>query len=261
MKRALAVFAAALLAVLLVPAPASAAPPFVDRTITLPRHSFAFDGGLGLGHVRAGNRSFFGPGLNLEGAFGITDEVELGFRTGLRLGDDGERTAADTYGRTFFLETYGTGGDPVANPEFHIRWAAYTGNVVEVGLDGRAFLPIEQGTRFGLMFGVPLAFHVGAMRIDTGAYLPILFYDQAISFLSVPGYFWFQTSERVWLGPIAELRLNLNRSRTDMLLGFGVGVQVADPVDLKSWILFPAVNQDDNFQFFGVGFGVQIRVE
>ena len=60
-------------------------------------------------------------------------------------------------------------GDAIANPEFRVRWAAYSGRVVEVGLDGRFYMPVEQGTRVGIMFGVPLAFHLGTSCASTPA--------------------------------------------------------------------------------------------
>ncbi len=244
---------------------ADAAEPWVDRPITLPKLVFAGDVGIGLGHIHAGNQDFFGPGLNLEGAIGITDRVELGLRTGLRLNDDAKITGADYYGRTFFLDTWGVNADSVANPEFHVRWAAYQGRVVELALDGRVYLPIEQGSDIGLMFGVPLAFHIGnSVRIDTGAYMPIVFHRRSYFVFSVPGYFWFQTSERLWLGPVAEVRFinpDVGNNHTDLLLGFGLGYQVASAVDLKTWMLFPAINQDQGARFFGAGFGVQFRIE
>jgi hypothetical protein len=246
--------------------PAAAAPRYVDRSLTLPRLVFAGDAGLGVAHLRLGGRDFTGAGVNLEGALGITDSVELGLRTGIRLGDDAKALGADAFGRTLFTETYGTGGDAVANPELRVRWAAYSGRVVEVGLDGRLYMPIESNTRVGVMFGVPLAFHIGSvLRIDTGLYLPVVFDDPASTVISVPGYFWFQVSNKVWLGPMVGLRHvdpgGPPRSRDDLLLGFGLGYQVASSVDLK-WMLFaPRVNADRNEpRAFGAGFGVQFRI-
>lgn len=201
----------------------------------------------------------------MEAAFGITDRVEIGLRTGFRLGDDGRATSADTFARTLWTETYGTRGDVVANPEMRVRWRAYGGRVVEVGLDGRVFLPIEQGSRIGLMFGVPLAFHIGSsVRIDMGVYTPVVFYDNPAAVLSVPGYFWFQVSPKVWLGPMTSLRWvdpGAARAHAELLLGFGLGIQVASIVDLKTMILFPQINRDAGARTFGAGFGVQIRIE
>ena len=249
--------------------PSDAAARWIDRPMTQHRLVFAGDVGIGVGHFRFRGGPFVndvsstGMGMNLEGALGVTERLELGFRTGLRFGDDGRAAGADYYARTLWTETYGTGGDTVANPELRIRWVAYSGSVAEVGLDGRVFLPVEAGTRFGMMFGVPLAFHVSdILRIDTGAYIPVVFYDRAFNGLSIPGYFWFQTSERLWLGPMAQLRFidpGPGDHDAHLLLGFGLGYQVANAVDLKTMILFPAV-EDDFVRRFGAGFGVQFRI-
>ncbi|MFO0737789.1 MAG: hypothetical protein U0270_18000 [Labilithrix sp.] len=257
------VLAAALLAAgSLVPRSSDAAERWVDRPMTLHRLVFAGDAGLGIGHRDLFNHGFTGPGLNLEGAIGVTEQLELGLRTGIRLGDDARITGADSYGRTLWTETYGTGGDTVANPELRIRWVAYSGSIAEVGLDGRVYLPIEDGTRFGLMFGVPLAFHLSDfVRIDTGVYLPTLFYDPTQLAISIPGYFWFQVSEKLWLGPQAAVRfasLGNDGHHNDLLLGFGMGYQVMQAIDLKWWALAP--NIDNGLHQWGVGFGAQFRI-
>lgn len=241
-----------------------AAPPFVQRPATLPRHDFAGDVGIGIGHVRTGLPSdVTGAGFNLEGAFGITERFELGLRTGIRLGPDGKATRADFYGRTLWTETYGTRFDTFANPEFRLKWTAYRGDVVEISLDGRVYTPIELGSRFGGMFGVPFAFHLGDIaRIDVGPYLLTLFHDPAFLYVNVPAYFWFQVTEKVWLGPMTSARFRLapgGGDRTNFLVGFGVGIQVASAVDLKTMLLFP--NVGDGADAFGAGFGVQFRIE
>src|SRR5689334_13899939 len=138
--RSLVVALGVLFAVVLTTSDANAAPRYVDRGITLPRLVFAGDAGIGIGHRRGLDPT--GVGFNLEGAIGITDTVELGLRTGIRVGSFRQRAvAADSYGRTLWTETWGVRGDGVANPEARIRWAAYSGSVAEVGLDGRVFLP------------------------------------------------------------------------------------------------------------------------
>lgn len=241
---------------------------WVDRPMTLHRLVFAGDVGLGLGHQRiprvaARDGIDTGLGLNLEGALGVTDSLELGLRTGVRFGDEGRAVRADGYGRTLWTETWGTGGDTVANPELRIRWVAYSGSVAEVGLDGRVFMPVETGTRFGMMFGVPLAFHVSDwVRIDSGVYVPLQFYDPLYNAFVIPGYFWFQTSPKLWLGPMASLRFvdtGPGGHDAQLLLGFGLGYQVANAVDLKTWFLLPQI-EDDFVRRFGAGFGVQFRI-
>lgn len=265
MNRLTAAAASIAVVTLLFASDSEAAPPFVTRPMTLPRHDFAGDVGLGVGHTRFGG-GITGAGMNLEGAFGITETVEVGLRTGARFGNDGRFGNADFYGRTLWTETYGTnysGG--VANPEARVRWNFYSGDVVEVGLDWRLYLPFETATRVGGMFGVPLHFHVGHfMRIDTGPYLPTLFTDPAVVLLTVPGYFWFQVSNAVWLGPMISARFRLTPDggdRTSFLGGFGLGVQVHRAVDLKTMILFPTLGDDAGARNWGAGFGVQFRVE
>lgn len=243
---------------------ASAAPSYVDRGITLPRYVFAGDAGFAMVHSRAGGNSYVSPGMNLEAAFAVSHSVELGLRTGVRFGDRAEGVRADGYARTLWTETWGTGNNaPFANPEFRVRWAVYSGRVVEVGLDWRMYVPAEAGTRFGLGFGVPLAFHIGSiLRIDTGAYVPLVFDSPVSTVITAPAYFWFQASNHVWLGPMIGLRhidpFN-GPSRDDLMVGFGVGCQVASAVDLKWMFLVPRVN-DDGARPFGVGFGVQFRI-
>ena len=101
---------------------AEAAPEWVNRGITLPRFGLSFDAGLGVAHAAPFN-GITGAGLNLEGAFGITSDLEIGLRTGVRFSDDSKATRADEYGRLFDTETEtdATGADVFANPEFHIR--------------------------------------------------------------------------------------------------------------------------------------------
>lgn len=253
-------------AALFAPSLADAAPRWVDRPITLPRLVFAGDVGLGIGHARVPGPAadVTGPGLNLEGAIGVTDRVELGLRTGMRFGSDAEVLAADAYGRTLWTETWGVGRDAFANPEARVRWAAVRGPIFELALDGRLYLPFEDGTRAGVMFGVPMAIHLGDIaRIDTGAYVPVVFSGEPFTAISVPGYFWFQPSERLWLGPMTSLRFvdpGPGGRETELLVGFGLGYQVASAVDLKTMVLFPRVNRDQGASDFGVGFGVQFRI-
>src|SRR5262249_12569377 len=151
------------IAVVVVSSSAEAAPPWVARGLEQPRGVWAFDVGLGVGH----QPDVTGPGLNTEVAVGVTHAVELGFRTGIRFNGEAQATRADQYGRLFDTETYGTGGDEVANPEIRVRGTIARGDVAEIGLEGRAYLPVENGTRAGIMLGLPVALHLGgAARVD-----------------------------------------------------------------------------------------------
>jgi hypothetical protein len=249
-------FFATVTALVLATSTARAAPPWVDRTITLPRHDIAFNFGLGIAHV---GRTL-GPGINLEGAGAIIHGLELGFRTGLRFDDAGRNGDADSYGRPFDTETYGEGSDTVSNPEARIRGAVVEGEAVEVALEGRIYTPFSDG--FGIMLGVPMAFHLGrSVRIDTGVYVPILFYNPTRAFVSLPFHLWIQATDRLWLGPLLGVRFHSNGGgRVDVPLGFGLGYSIARAVDLKTWFLFQDV-ANGAAQAWGFGAGFEIRIE
>ena len=243
---------------------ALAAPPWVDRPITLPGGTWAFDMGLGVGHVPPAPGGEAAAGINLEAAVGVTDRVELGVRTGLRVGDGFDRSIrADEYGRLFDRQYVDGRDDVLANPELRVRGALVRAPVVELGLEGRLFLPVEAGTAAALAFGVPIALHLGgSVRLDTGAYIPIFFGDTAPLGLSFPLDLWIQLTPRLWLGPMTGIRVSRlgdRFSETDVSMGFGLGYQIARIVDFKTMFLFPALNQDS--RFFGLGAGVQIRIE
>jgi hypothetical protein len=243
---------------------AQAAPEWIFRRLTLPRGDVALDIGLGLGHEPIdANRSTTGFGMNLEIAFGVTHELELGLRTGTRIGGDGEFTQADRYGRTFDTETYGTGGDAVANPELRMTWAVAQGSMVHLGLEGRIYLPIENGTRVGLMFAVPLRLRLGAVRVDTGVYVPLLFYDPTRDIISFPFHIWLQASRTLWLGPLLGVKFvnDGNASHTEYPLGFGLGSALANAIDLRVWVLFPDIARNEAARSFGAGVALQIRFE
>jgi len=243
---------------------AEAAAPFIYRSITLPRGHVALDLGLGVGHddVDPGP-SVTGFGLNLEVAGGITSEVEMGVRTGIRLDTDGQFTQADKYGRPFDTETYGTNNDRVANPEVHLRWAVARGSAAQLGLELRAYLPVEDNSRFGIMFGLPIALRAGSVRIDTGLYVPIIFTEpNTTTIVSVPLHLWIQASSTTWLGPLFGLRVvSNNGSHNEYPLGFGLGTMLSRAIDLRMWFLFPDINRNEGARQFGAGIALQIRFE
>jgi hypothetical protein len=235
---------------------------WIFRSITLPRGEVALDLGLGLGHGDDGNgNSISGFGMNLEIAAGVTHDLELGLRTGVRFDVGGEDTQADRYGRPFETETYGTGHDHVANPEFHMRWAVARGTAAQLGIEVRAFLPVESGSRFGLMFGLPIALRAGAVRVDTGLYVPIIFTDpDTTTIVSVPIHVWIQVSSTLWLGPLFGIRVvNQGGTHDEYPLGFGLGTALRHDMDLRTWFLFPNLNGDAAARQFGAGVALQIR--
>jgi hypothetical protein len=242
---------------------AQAAPAWIVRGLTLPRGDVSLDVGLGLGHEPIDdNRSITGTGMNLEIAFGVSHEVELGLRIGPRFGADGEATQADRYGRPFDTETYGTGTGAVANPELRLRWAVAQGSTVKLGLEARAYLPIENNTRVGVMFALPLRLRLGSVRIDTGVYVPVLFYDPTRTTVSFPLHLWIQASRTLWLGPLLGVRIVSNNGGHDEYpLGFGLGVAMTGAIDLRTWILFPDISGNAAARRFGAGVALQIRFE
>jgi len=242
---------------------AQAAPEWIFRRLTLPRGDVALDVGLGLGHEPTffPNGSTTGFGMNLEIAVGVTHDLELGFRTGTRIGNDGEATQADTYGRPFDTETYGTRFDALANPELRATWAVAQGPAVHLGFEGRVYLPIETGSRVGVMFAVPLRLRLGAVRIDSGLYLPILFYNPTQNIISFPVHIWLQASRTLWLGPLLGVRLDNPGGHTAYPLGFGLGTALAKAIDLRMWFLFPDINHDEAARTFGAGLALEIRFE
>jgi hypothetical protein len=244
----------------------SAAPPWVDRHLTPPAGDWAFDFGLGVGHVRPeppGDEA--AAGINAEMGVGITNRVEIGLRTGIRFGDGAARSIqADRFGRLFDRQTFGGGADVLANPELRVRGAPLRGRVAELALEGRIVLPFENGTAAGLLFGMPLAFHLGdRVRLDTGIYVPVVFLrPPTYVAVSLPLDVWIQASPRVWLGPMTGIvvqRPGDAGSQTDVSLGFGFGYQITHYLDFKAMVLFPTINNDS--RFFGGGAGIQIRIE
>lgn len=238
--------------------------PWVYRSIVLPRGEVAVDLGFGLGHQPDGppdNGSITGFGLNLALSAGITHELELGVRTGFRLDNAGQATQADNYGRPFDTETYGTDHDTVANPEIHLRWAVARGSAAELGLEWRAYLPIETNSSFGMMFALPIALRVdGSLRIDTGLYVPIIFSDPTRTVVSFPIHVWIQATRTLWLGPLFGVRVHSGGGPDDQYpLGFGLGDSLTRLVDLRTWILFPDISKNEAARTFGAGLALQLR--
>jgi hypothetical protein len=254
---------------------ARAAPPWVERHLTLPGGDWAFDVGLGIAHVSPRPRDITGVGINLEMAVGLVDRLELGVRTGLRLGDDASRgVEADRYGRLFDRQYFDGADGVLANPEVRVRGALVRDEVFELALEGRIIVPVE-GNDAGALFGVPLMFHIGhRVRLDTGAYVPVVFgnnrppnapdYVPTTVDVALPIDVWIQASPRLWLGPMTGVvfrRVGQDNARSDLSLGFGLGYQITHYLDFKTQLLLPYVTDPNPGPEFGVGAGVQIRIE
>lgn len=243
------------------PSPAAAGGPWLYRPLTLPQGDVAVDFGMGYGHAPAPQQS--GWGLNLELAAGVARDFEFGIRTGFRLDDGGQVTQADRYGRPFDTETYGTNFDRVANPELRFRWTMARGYSALLGLELRAYLPIENNSRFGFMFGLPIVLRAGPIRFDTGLYVPVIFTEpNTTTVVSIPLHIWIQVAYNVALGPLLGLQVwNQGGNDNRYPLGFGLGVGMARNVDLKTWFLFPDMGQESAARWWGVGVALQVRFE
>jgi hypothetical protein len=260
-SQATAAVAAALAVTLLHAAAAHAARPFIYRDLVLPRGDVALDLGLGFGHAPEPlGPTVTGLGMNLEIAVGVARDAEIGVRTGFRLNDAGQRTQADTYGRPFDTETYGVASDRVANPEFHARWSVARGPSAELGVELRAILPIEAGSHFGMVIGLPIALRTGVLRLDTGLFVPVIFEHPTLTIISVPAHLWIQVSSTLWLGPLLGLRFvdRGGSGHTEYPVGVGIGTLLSHAVDLRAWFLFPDVNND---RTYGGGVALQIRFD
>jgi hypothetical protein len=265
--RPLVVLAAVAAAALLVQDAAHAAGPWVERDSTLHGGDWSFDFGLGVGHV-PGPDDNTGVGVNAEMAVGLTNRIELGVRTGLRVGDPPIRLInADDYGRLFDRQTLPVGAEGyavLANPELRITGAIVRAEVIELGLQGRVVLPFADPSVAGMEFGVPIALHLGAVvRIDTGAYMPFVFFhnDTEVG-LHLPVDVWIQATRRFWIGPMTGLefgRLHDRFGDQSVSLGMGLGYQFTHALDLKAMLLFPEINNESNV--FGAGVGLEVRIE
>jgi hypothetical protein len=235
---------------------------FVHRDLALPGGVWALDLGLGIGHLDPPGPSgpYTGLGFNLEVKGGLTSTLQLGLRTGIRVGNDGKSTRADRYGRTFETETYGTGFETLANPEVSLRFTVVDSPVVDLALEGRLYVPIEAHTSTGIMVAVPLAFHLSpTVRFDTGVFVPILFTDPTQSTISFPFHLWLQANDRLAVGPMTGVQIHNPGGTTTIPLGLGLNYAASSTADLRVWFLFPNIKGDGEARNFGAGFGVEAR--
>ena len=113
------------------------------------------------------------------------------------------------------------------------------------------------------MLAAPLRLRLGAVRLDTGVYVPIIFDSPTASAISFPLQIWIQAARTVWLGPMLGVRIVNQRGGTDTQypFGFGLGVAMNPFVDLRTWILFPDLSGEAAARRFGAGVALQIRFE
>lgn len=255
-------------ALLGVSSPSARAEPWLYRPITLPSGHAALDLGFALGHV-GGDAPLTGPGLNLEVAFAVSPNLELGVRTGGRLGHAGRVLRADEYARLFDTETYASIADgggftdgALANPEIRLRAALARGPVLQLAFESRFFLPIEDRSRFGLMLALPVWLRIGQVRLDTGVYVPIVFTEpETTTVVSLPLAIWIQASARLFLGPDFGVRIwnHGGGESTTYPFGFGLGYAVGPATDLRFRAFFRDVSGPEAARDFGLGIAFQLR--
>lgn len=249
---------------------ASAAPPFVERRQTLTPRTYAFDGAFGLGKYDDGpGVSGMGAGANVELAAGVKEHIELGFALGMRYGTDGKRGAADDYAKLVDWRTFGRDGDRAFLPEVRFKSEVLDLPVVELSLELRAGLSVADvppgsvavgTTRPSIRLGAPVSAHIGTIaRVDSGAFVRLVFANDTRSGILFPLELWFQPTNRIFVGPHGGILLSSPGGNASFQLGLGGGYQIAESVDLKGQLLAPAVN--DGLSHWGVGLGVQLRVE
>jgi hypothetical protein len=212
--------------------------------------------GLGLGLAREDAPDALGFGLNFELGGALTSRLELRLRSGVAFSREGRLTRADIYGRPFETETYNRGGDTLANPEIGLRWVLVRLTAVELGLDTRATLPV--GSPFGLLIGLPVNLYFGGrVKLETGIFVPIVFYDDVWTIVSIPLHLWINLDSGLYLGPLTGVRFR-DGGGTDVPLGFGLGTSLASDADLRLWILFPDVSESGGAKDFGAGVAVYV---
>jgi hypothetical protein len=244
---------------------------FIDRDIVLPEHVIALDVGLGMGHGPADDASPVNRyGMNVEGAVGLTSSIEVGVRTALRFGDEGGGAQPDLYARPFDTETYNAGYDRIANPELRLRGAVAHGAVAALALEVRTNLPIGSDSAWGAMVGLPLRLRFRSIGIDTGLFVPVLFFPRSTNavILSLPVQVWIQATPTVWFGPVIGLRHGYvsygggpSETFNDYSLGLGVGVSLSPAIDLRAWFLIPNLFGDAFQDYYERRYGGGIAME
>jgi hypothetical protein len=270
-------------------------PQFVDRKMSLPPLVIAIDGALAIGHWDVGAvpappagipvtlpaTSGTGLGFNAEGAIGIIPHLTVGARViGLNFSDDSKTSNAAAYGQQYDLQqtppsgALFSGGDTFSNPELWGRYQFLDLDQIEVGVEARLFVPFASNTRFGLMGGVPVSFHLpNVLRVDTGGYLGLGFYDSTFVYFHIPAQVWFQINPQVFLGPLTGFTVQAlpglntgpggpSNTQVSIPLGFGVGYTVMPALDIKVLpIYWPGINNDNGVSNFGFSAGVEFRLD
>lgn len=258
---------------------------FVDAPLALPPLKFSADAGIGFGTyqtyaldpnnptappvLQGGTR--VGWGTNLEAAVGLPVVGELGLRIGARFGSDGvaagSGVGADHFARLFDPVVTEPGGDSVTNPEVRLRGALLALKVLELGLESRFVIPTANGAVFAVTPGIPLRVHVpGFLRVDTGVWVPIAFFQTTAYTVDIPAQAYFQVGD-AFFGPLTGIRYNVPNvpgasNTVDVPLGLGGGYTLlGGRLDLKAQLRTERINDGAwASQYLGGGFGVGLRL-
>ena len=250
------VVAAVLAGNLLGARPAEAAS-FINRGLTLPGGQFELGLGLGLAHADYGpTTDYTGIGVNMELAYGLNHKLELRFRTGLRFGSEGRVTNADYFGHPVETESFNPGGGRLRNPEIGLRIDLVNGGTAELAFDTRLYLPVDG--EFGFLFGIPVALNLGGrVRLDTGIFIPVIFYDNTQVDVSVPLHLWFRLDGGTFLGPMTGIVFH-DGGGESVPFGIGAGTSLAYDADLRFWLLFPNIDDGAANDYWGTGVGLYV---
>lgn len=181
--------------------------PLARRPLTLTRNTLRADANLALAHLDisplGSPASSSSLGLALGGAYGITDDLEVGATViPLTLTPDFAFNAPSVYGVYRFVR-----------------------GAVDVGAQLALTLPIDR--EFGLGVGVPVLFHLGeTARLDTGAFLGLTFGDPLGKGLTVPIAFTFNLNDHLFVGARTGILLP-DFDAFAMPLGLSVGYTLA----------------------------------
>jgi hypothetical protein len=231
-----------------------AAAHFISRGLMLPASTVELGLGLGLGHLDA--IDYTGLGVNMELGYGLSSKLELRFRTGLRFGTEGRVTNADYFGHPVETESYDPGSETLRNPEIGLRVSLVDGGTAELALDARIYLPVDGD--FGLLFGVPIALHLGSrVRLDTGLYIPMILADNKDVDISLPLHLWFRLDGGTFLGPMTGIYFH-DGGGESVPFGIGFGTSLAYDADLRFWVLFPDIDDGRADDYFGAGVGLYV---
>ena len=75
--------------------------------------------------------------------------------------------------------------------------------------------------------------------------------------ISIPLHFWISVNRNTFLGPMTGLYFYDGGGRR-VPFGFGVGSSIAYDAEVRFWLLFPDIRQDDGAKNFGLGVGLYV---